>query len=308
MSTRANRRSFLKSAGLSLLGAGITMRARNLAGARIFTASEFPAIRNQLVNLVNDERGAAGVRSLKLDEFASLVAEKHAIEMAQHGFLSHWGLDGRKPYHRYSFAGGTEAIEENDGSTDHTTPVAADDIVQDAISMHKSMHNELPPNDGHRQTILAPQHTHVGFGIALRGLYVRLTELYVARYIAIDPYPQHLKPRTEFILSGRVFDPTYEVQTVDVFYEALPSRPQLAWLQIPRPYGLPDDRDTLMPKLPLNKYYEDGSTGTIQFYGRGRFRVPITVGRRSGIYTMVTWIQRPKSDAFPATQVCVRVE
>ncbi|HEV2904387.1 MAG TPA: CAP domain-containing protein, partial [Pyrinomonadaceae bacterium] len=88
---------------------------------RILAASpiaspEFPAMTSQLLNLVNAERAAVGATSLKLDSLACSVAEKHAVEMARNDFLSHWGLDGRKPYHRYSFAGGVEAIQENDGA------------------------------------------------------------------------------------------------------------------------------------------------------------------------------------------------
>ena len=56
--------------------------------------------------------------------------------------------------------------------------------------MHLSMIEEVPPNDGHRKTILFPQHTHVGFGIALQGHNLRLDELYLARYVEVDPIPR----------------------------------------------------------------------------------------------------------------------
>jgi uncharacterized protein YkwD len=309
MPTESNRRVFLKQAGLSALAFPLTGVAGLALKTKTFTTATAD-LRNQLLSLANRERAQAGVGSLKPDEFACKIAEKHAIEMAQNNFLSHWGLDGRKPYHRYSFGGGTEATSENDAATDHDGPIASEEMEANVIQMHKSMHGEVPPNDGHRQTILAPHHTHVGFGMATRGFHVRLCELYVARYVNIDPYSVIKPPRSEFLFSGQLMNLNYSVEGIDVFYEPLPTPPKLSWLQIPRPYGLPQDRDSLMPRLPANTYYDDGTSGTIDFPSRGRFRVPISLSRKQpGIYTLVVWIQRGKTDQpFPATHVCIRAE
>ena len=271
-------------------------------------AAPVPPLANQLLTLVNAERAAAGLTALKLDVLACSVAENHAIEMARHEFLSHWGLDGRKPYHRYAFAGGTEAIQENGGSIDHSTPVLPEEIAPDLIAMHKSMHDEVPPNDGHRKTILGPWHTHVGFGYAGHGYSVRLCEIYVARYLKIDPYPQIAPPGAKFKFSGQLLDRNYSIEGIEVHYEPLPSPPAIAWLRVLRPYGLPEERETLHPKLGPDLNYEDGSKGSIEMLGRGRFQAPIVLTRKQpGIYTIVVWIQRLQSDTpFPATQVCLR--
>ena len=305
-----DRRSFLGSAAPLLLALPSFARGQTLIERGGFDEHQFPLVREKLLALLNEERTAAGLSVLKLDELACMVAEKHAIDMAEHAFLSHWGRDGRKPYQRYSFAGGTDAIEENDGATDHGAPIAAEEITFDLILMHKSMHDEAPPNDGHRKTILGTQHTHVGFGLAWRGLHVRLSELYVARYVAVDSHPSSAKPRSKFIFSGRVLNPAYSVETIDVFYEALPAPPELSWLRTPRSYSMPDERSTLQPKLPEDTLYVDGSKGSIEFHRHGRFRVPIILSNKApGIYTVVVWIQKPGlTNPFPATQVCVRAE
>lgn len=304
------RRRFLKHASLSMLALPVNAIARNGISTKFPSDVNLVPLQNQLLNLVNEERTAAGLTVLKLDELACNVAEKHAIEMAESDFLSHWGRDGRKPYHRYSFAGGTEAIEENDGAADHGAPVATEEFTSDLIGLHKAMFDEFPPNDGHRRTILASQHTHVGFGGALRGNHVRLSELYVARYIAIDKYPVHGAPKSKFFLSGRLLDPANSLASIDVFYEPLPAPPELPWLKTLRPYGLPDDRETLLIKLPENTFYETGSRGSIEIHGSGRFRAPIGLTRKQpGIYTVVVWIQKSGlGKPFPATQVCVRAE
>ena len=308
-----NRRTFLKGAALSAVALRMGASLRPVVAAPAIIAPEFPALTTQLLNLVNSERAAAGVTSLKLDRLACTVAEKHATEMARHNFLSHWGLDGRKPYHRYSFAGGFEAVHENAGSINTPDSIIAEEIPEHVTWMHRSMHDEKPPHDGHRRTILDPNHTHVGFGFADYGYCVRLCELYLARYLTIDAYKVTASPGSRFILSGRLLSRKYSIEGIHVLYEPLPTPPAIAWLRIPRPYGLPDDpkaTETLMPKLPPKYSYRDGTNGSIDVLGDGRFQVPIRLSRKqSGIYTIVVWIRRsPNETPFQATHVCVRAE
>jgi hypothetical protein len=138
---------------------------------------------------------------------------------------------------------------------------------------------------------------------------VRLSEIYVARYVRVDGYPPTRPLRSKFKFSGQLMQPTHTIQTIDVFYEELPAPPTLEWLRVTRPYSLPDARTTLFPKLPENTYYENGSRGSIEFPERGRFRVEVQLGKLPGIYTIVAWLRRHEWEKpFPATQVCVRVE
>lgn len=305
-----DRRAFLKRAAVSAIALRVGAAMPRMVTASAIGTPEFSAMATHLLNQVNIERAEVGLTTLKLDRLACAVAEKHATEMARNNFLSHWGLDGRKPYHRYSFAGGVEAIQENDGALNSSTPIASEEVPLHLMSMHRSMHDEVAPDDGHRKTILNPIHTHVGFGYAEYGFCVRLCELYLARYVAIDPHPVTASPRDRIVLSGRLLEASYSLEGIDVFYEPLPSPPDRAWLRIPRPYGLPDERESLLPQLPPNHFYEGGSKGSIELQGRGRFRAPILLSRKEpGIYTAVVWIARSEKETpFPATQVCVRAE
>ena len=111
---------------------------------------------------------------------------------------------GRKPYQRYSFAGGTEATQENDGAVNHSSYfLTSEEFMSDVLDSHRSMYVETPPNDGHRQTILAPQHTHVGFGVAMNFGHTRLSEIYVARYVRVDGYPPTQRPGSKFKFTDR---------------------------------------------------------------------------------------------------------
>ena len=220
------------------------------------------------------------------------------------------GASWAEPYHRYAFAGGTDATAENDAAADYSAPFASDDFLDAPVRMHKAMYSEVPPNDGHRLTILTPHHTHVGFGLATAGLHVRLCEVYVSRYVSIDPYPTVKPPQSRFLLTGRVLDPRYSIEGIDVFYEPRPSPPARTWLETPRPYGLPENPTSLYMKLPPNKSYDDGTSGTIEIVRPGTFRAPIELSRKEpGIYTLVVWLARSETaKLFPATHVCVRAE
>jgi hypothetical protein len=291
------------------LGLGAIARGQTLIERGRFSEDHLPLARQELLNQVNGERAGAGLSQLKLDELACRVANEHAREMVQREFLSHWGSDGRKPYHRYSFAGGTDALQENVSSAENIQSVTANAVLGDLHHMHQSMIEEVPPHDGHRKTILFPELTHVGFGIAMQGRSLRLDELYLARYVELDPIPRRAKTKTTVTLRGRILNPTHVIVGADVFFEPLPAPPAIEWLREPRSYGLPKVYETLLPRLPEPYFYPDGSTGSIEINSAGRFYVRIGLAKKPGINTIVVWLQSgPNGAGFPATEVCVRVE
>ena len=260
--------------------------------------------------MVNEERAVAKVQELKIDELATRVATDHAIELANDEFISHWGRDGRKPYHRYSFAGGTDATQENISAADNTWSNKLSDLKQDTSYLHLRMYQETPPNDGHRQTILAPQHTHVGFGIALNKLRLRIVELFVARYVEVKSLPRVMKPGDGVLFAARMLKREHTLNHVEVFYEPLPKPPELSWLREPRSYALPDHSKNFRPKVTPPYMYTDRTRGDIDMQPDGSFSVPVTLfHNKPGIYTIVAWIKRKRSEkAFPATEVCIRAE
>lgn len=273
-----------------------------------FSEDDVPAAREQLLIQVNAERTRAGLSLLALDDLAGKVASDHARDMITGEFLSHWGSDGRKPYHRYSFAGGTDALQENVSSADNIQSVTRAGVLKDLYDMHKSMIDEAPPNDGHRKTILFPQHTHVGFGIAMQGRRVRLDELYLSRYVQMDPVPRQMKTKTSLLISGKMIHQNLLLHGIEVCYEPLPSPPAIEWLREARSYGMPEPGQRLWPRLPYRYFYPDGSKGSIEVDST-RFRVRVDLSKKPGINTVMVWIGAgPNGTAFPATQICVRVE
>ena len=262
----------------------------------------------QLLNMINEERSANGVSPVLVDELANRVAMSHALDMVEKNFASHWGSDGLKPYHRYSFAGGTHATEENVSSANNTWSLKPADLKQDIAYLHVRLYSELPPNDGHRKTILAAHNTHVGFGIAVKQLRLRMVELFVAKHVDIAEIKRQATPGAKLHFSGKVLTPGYTLAQIEVLYEPLPSPPELLWLRTTRPYSLPDDAVTLRLRLPKPMRYVDGSTGVIDSDGRN-FRTQIPLFRTApGIYTIICWIRKGSEKAFIASEVCIKAE
>jgi len=307
MSKKLTRRSFVKAATVAGLGAPIVSRAQDIVERGLFSDKDIPYACDQLLKLLNDERRDAGLNTLEMDALACKVAAEHARDMATGHFISHWGRDGRKPYHRYSLAGGTDALQENAASADNVQSLAIPGILNDLLERHRSMFAEAPPHDGHRRTILDPYHTHVGFGIALSGRSLRLDELYLARYVRLAPFTNIAKPKSSVTLEGRLLNPEHFLNQVDVYYEPLPTPPSLEWLNTWRSVGLPDGHKTLRPKVPPGTYYTDGSLGDFDWSRQGTFKVKVKMFRNEpGIYTALFWIRRvPTDKGFPGAEVCI---
>lgn len=304
------RRTFFGSCvaplALSLGGRGDILAAPPRAQ---ISNDDLAAFRAELLKLVNTERLVAGATALAADDLASEVAGRHALDMATAKFLSHWGSDGRKPYQRYAAAGGFHFVTENVSSADNLATLDAKYIGQSLTEMHIRMHDERPPNDGHRQTILAPENTHVGFGMAIVERRLRLVELYVGKYVELEPFARQAKPKTNVQIKGKLLGSKYEFAYAEVFYEPPPKQAEIDWLRVGRPYGLPDEYVALRPKPPEGAYYADGGVGKIDVDGK-RFRIPVELYKSEpGIYTVIVLIKRAGSrEKFRATNICIQAE
>jgi uncharacterized protein YkwD len=300
------RRLFLKALAPSL---AVALASRPLAGAAQTTLSNLDEMRANLLQMINEERAVAKVPQVAMDDLAGKVAMAHAQDMVKGNFASHWGSDGRKPYHRYSFAGGVHFTTENVSSADNAWPWKPTDIRQDLAYLHVRLYQETPPNDGHRRAILKPHNTHVGFGLALEELRIRMVELFVAKYVEFSHFPKKAKPGATLEISGRLMNPDHTLHVIEVFYEPLPSPPDHAWLQTSRDYSLPDESVNLRPKLPEPLFYKDRVKGIVEYDGR-TFKSPIKLFKAtSGMYSIVCWIRTKRSEPpFPASCICIQAE
>lgn len=117
-----------------------------------------PAAEARMLDLVNQERKAVGVKPLVLDLKLTAVGRAHARDMFAHGYFSHVNLRGESPFARmrkhdiqYQVAGENLALAP-------TVDIA---------------HNGLMNSPGHRANILSPEFHRIGIGAisnSIRGI------------------------------------------------------------------------------------------------------------------------------------------
>ncbi|MGQ9896567.1 MAG: CAP domain-containing protein [Acidobacteriota bacterium] len=276
------------------------------------TKVDFDSIRRELLYVINTQRTQAGAPPVTLDDLAVQVAEAHAQDMAQHNYLSHWNRDGLLPYMRYGLRGGTHYCAENVSMLSGLSPRAGTAEVKAAVlRLQQAMHDETPPNDGHRRTILNPEHTHVGLGIAVVGRELRLAQEFLSRYVEFEPLPTKVRPGDRLTVVGKVLNSDeFAFYAAAVYHEPLPQPLTLEQLRRPRAYTLPQNPHMLKPRLTDGSQYADGTTGEIEVSPGERFKFDLTFPKgKPGVYTVLVLVQRnAKGESFPAGNLCFWVE
>ena len=118
-----------------------------------------------MMELINEERALAGVPPVTLGD--SPVAQLHAEISLEECFSGHWGVDGLKPYMRYSLAGGYQANGENASGSSYC--ITASDRFPDLGSMRdeiREMMDGWMSSPGHRRNILDRWYRKVNIGLA----------------------------------------------------------------------------------------------------------------------------------------------
>ena len=119
-----------------------------------------PDLEKQMLDLVNEERVAAGLNPLQADPEMTEVARRHSADMFARGYFAHDTPEGRTPFDRMRDANVRFLTAGENLALAPTIPVA---------------HTGLMNSPGHRANILRPQFGRVGIGVmdgGMRGLMV----------------------------------------------------------------------------------------------------------------------------------------
>ena len=118
-----------------------------------------------MLALINAERAQAGVPPVVLGN--NIAAQLHAESALANCYSGHWGMDGLKPYMRYTLAGGYQSNGENGSGLDYCiqarenyTPIR--NIEQEIREVMDGWMN----SPGHRRNLLDRQHRKVSIGLA----------------------------------------------------------------------------------------------------------------------------------------------
>jgi hypothetical protein len=211
-----------------------------------------------MLSLINRDRRREGLAPVALETGpASKAATRHARDMAANAFLGHWGLDGSVPEQRHTEAGGVDMVLENAlGLVDERARgLAAEPVFErkQIVEAERMFFEETPPNDGHRQNILKPWHTHVGIGLAMAKpgpneiVFPCVVQEFVDRYGTHAPIPQKIA-RGASVHIESTFAPGVTGGAVGVVKMPAPEvlTPKVANTR--RTYPVPEPEETFWPK------------------------------------------------------------
>lgn len=188
-----------------------------------FLPPGFDNLQAQTLDLINQSRADEGLSPVAWDDAAAQVAQAHAEDMLTGPFFSHWNRAGYGPEHRAALdAGMTDAVFENIHAfwrTSNGQPAPIQDWPQRILDAHEG----LMDSPGHRRNIMDPAHTHVGIGIAYRPEIgeLRLVQLFLNRYVELDPLPRELPVGAEVEINGRLINGASD-PLVNLAYEPFP--------------------------------------------------------------------------------------
>jgi uncharacterized protein YkwD len=126
-----------------------------------------PTLESQMLALINQDRRAAGAGPLRAGPGLERVALAHSLDMADHGYFSHFTPQGASPYDRMALAGiHYRSAGENIGMDDGTA----------ALVMLQQIDVAMLHSPEHRANLLRTAFTRVGIGIAILGGRLYVTE------------------------------------------------------------------------------------------------------------------------------------
>ena len=141
-----------------------------------------------MLELINAERAKAGLNSVVLGD--NIAAQLHAESALENCFSSHWGIDGLKPYMRYSLAGDYQSNGENGSGLDYCIKSSDGYSANSSISVeiNEAMDGWMN-SSGHRRNLLDPSHWKVNIGIAWDRYNTAMYQHFEGDYVEYDRLP-----------------------------------------------------------------------------------------------------------------------
>ena len=124
-----------------------------------FTTTDFHVDQDaekKMVDLVNAERVAHGLRSLRVDAAMTAIARDHGADMLRRGYFSHVTPEGLTPSDRAERAGIAFLVYGENMALAPDLALA---------------HNGLMNSPGHRANILSVEYSRIGIGVQDAGVY-----------------------------------------------------------------------------------------------------------------------------------------
>ncbi len=219
-------------------------------------AEEHLDLKHLMLGLINEARAGYGRAPLALG--SNDAAQLHADALLEGCALSHWGLDGLKPYMRHTLVGGVGANAENVSGLSYCITAAdgyrAIRSLEDEV--RESMEGFLA-SPGHRRAILGRWHTHVNIGLAWDGYNFRAVQHFEGNYVDWEQPPTIVDGVLS--LAGRTFNGAgfgeSSHPSVQVYFDPPPGPLTAGQLARTNSYGSGPLVASLRRPLPPNWFY-----------------------------------------------------
>jgi len=244
-----------------------------------------------LFERINRDREEHGVPPLRYEPRAAMVGDRFCVDSAEGRLTGHWDLQGRAPYLRWGLAGGVDFHAENAASYSISSGRFTRPLRELMLEAHGNMMAEVPPEDGHRRTILDPDLTHVGIGLAEVGGEVRMTEEFTRaafEWIEVPAGPLRAGQRASF--AGRPLK-GWSVGVVEVRFEPPPQPLTLLEVRRRRAYAYPAVIRSLVPSVSAPRGYFPTRRGDFYVGRDGSFSVTLPLDVGPGHYFVLCYLR-----------------
>ncbi|MGB8779362.1 MAG: CAP domain-containing protein [Candidatus Bathyarchaeia archaeon] len=252
------------------------------------------------LTLINLDRSSRGLSNVSLSPIDS--GQVHADDMFNHGFFSHWGTDGSKPYMRYTWAGGKGAVEENVAAYLQGSPSDLKTALKDLE--FNMMFNDSASNWGHRDNILNSFHNEVSIGVSHGNSQLYFVEDFIDDYINWSTFTF---TQNQVTLIGSLTKQV-SLSQVNIFYDSLPSNLTAGQLDNSPHIGSYTQGTFTGMALPPNYQSQQGITITAQTWVQSvlTFQIEFDLSQvfntyGKGVYTL--YLQTTSQDSLTSYSI-----
>jgi uncharacterized protein YkwD len=213
------------------------------------------------LDLINKDRTDFGLLPVKLS--SNQAAQTHAENVFRTKQISHWNTEGEKPYMTYTQYSGKGSVQQNvaiAGFSAEEYKQCVTNILVDCEKIellptiedlqYEMMYNDKECcNDGHRNNILDPRHTHVSIGIVYDHYYLAFVQNFENNYgLNVDMKNSEIK------ISGTLLDG--ELDHIGIYYDEMPTQEVYEQNKHLLSYSTGELVAMVVKPLPPGYYYE----------------------------------------------------
>jgi hypothetical protein len=214
-----------------------------------------------VLNRINKDRADFGLLPVELS--SNQAAQIHAEDVFGTRQISHWMTNGEKPYMTYTQYDGEGSVQQNVAiagfspeqyeqcvtnmlvKCEEVEPLSTIDQLQ-----YEMMYNDKECcNDGHKDNILNPRHTHVSIGIVYDQYYLTLVQNFENNYgLDVDVEDSDIE------ISGTLLEG--QLDHIAIYYDEMPTRAAYEQNKNLLSYSAGELVAVIVKPLPPGYYYE----------------------------------------------------